>query len=151
MPTWCLACRWTGRCSPAPSTISAPGTWTAWPPPPSACSSPRTGSPGRPEAVPRWPACEPRPAGPGPPALTLPGRGSLHRPRAGRPHPPRAPGWTALAVARDNEKVQVSAVVFDFDGLLMDTEGSLLASWQFEWRQHGLELDPGTFWVDHGG
>jgi HAD superfamily hydrolase (TIGR01509 family) len=41
--------------------------------------------------------------------------------------------------------------VFDFDGLLMDTESSLLASWQYEWRQHGLELDLSTFWVDHGG
>jgi len=47
--------------------------------------------------------------------------------------------------------VVIQAVVFDFDGLLMDTESSLLASWQHEWRQHGLELDLGTFWVDHGG
>jgi HAD superfamily hydrolase (TIGR01509 family) len=42
-------------------------------------------------------------------------------------------------------------VVFDFDGLLMDTEGSMLASWQYEWRQHGLELDMRTFFADHGG
>jgi len=43
------------------------------------------------------------------------------------------------------------ALAFDFDGLLMATESSMLASWQFEWRQHGLELDTGTFWVEHGG
>jgi HAD superfamily hydrolase (TIGR01509 family) len=43
------------------------------------------------------------------------------------------------------------AVVFDFDGLLMDTESSSLESWRFEWRQWGVELDPGTFFADHGG
>jgi HAD superfamily hydrolase (TIGR01509 family) len=37
--------------------------------------------------------------------------------------------------------VTIQAVIFDFDGLLMDTEGTMLASWQFEWRQHGLVLD----------
>lgn len=42
-------------------------------------------------------------------------------------------------------------MVFDFDGLLMDTESSSLASWQYEWRWHGLELNPGTFFADHGG
>jgi HAD superfamily hydrolase (TIGR01509 family) len=47
--------------------------------------------------------------------------------------------------------VLVAAVVFDFDGLLMDTESVMLASWQYEWRQHGLELDVSTFWVNHGG
>lgn len=47
--------------------------------------------------------------------------------------------------------VVIEAVVFDFDGLLMDTESSLLASWQYEWRQHGLELDVETFFADHGG
>ena len=26
-------------------------------------------------------------------------------------------------------------MVFDFDGLLMDTESVMLASWQHEWRQ----------------
>jgi HAD superfamily hydrolase (TIGR01509 family) len=45
----------------------------------------------------------------------------------------------------------VGAVVFDFDGLLMDTESSSLESWQYEWRQHGLELDVATFFADHGG
>ena len=45
----------------------------------------------------------------------------------------------------------VDAVVFDFDGLLMDTETTSLASWQHEWRWHGLELDAGTFFADHGG
>jgi HAD superfamily hydrolase (TIGR01509 family) len=47
--------------------------------------------------------------------------------------------------------MQVTAVVFDFDGLLMDTESAMLQSWQYEWHQHGLELDLGTFWVNHGG
>jgi HAD superfamily hydrolase (TIGR01509 family) len=47
--------------------------------------------------------------------------------------------------------VTVEAMVFDFDGLLMDTESSALASWQYEWRQHGLELDRSTFFADHGG
>ena len=45
----------------------------------------------------------------------------------------------------------VSAVVFDFDGLLMDTESTSLASWRYEWSQWGLSLDEGTFFADHGG
>ncbi|HEX3493504.1 MAG TPA: HAD-IA family hydrolase [Streptosporangiaceae bacterium] len=45
----------------------------------------------------------------------------------------------------------VEAVVFDFDGLLMDTESTMLASWRHEWRWHGLELDTGSFFADHGG
>lgn len=47
--------------------------------------------------------------------------------------------------------MQIEAIVFDFDGLLMDTETTLLECWQYEWRQHGLELDPTTFFADHGG
>jgi HAD superfamily hydrolase (TIGR01509 family) len=47
--------------------------------------------------------------------------------------------------------VPVAAVIFDFDGLLMDTESTMLASWQYEWRQHGLELEEAGFWADHGG
>jgi putative hydrolase of the HAD superfamily len=47
--------------------------------------------------------------------------------------------------------MRVTAVVFDFDGLLMDTESTMLASWRHEWLQYGLELDVGTFWVNHGG
>ncbi len=43
------------------------------------------------------------------------------------------------------------AVIFDFDGLLMDTESTSLKSWQFEWEQWGLELDAITFFVNHGG
>lgn len=43
------------------------------------------------------------------------------------------------------------AVVFDFDGLLMDTETSLLDSWRYEWAQWGLKLDEATFFADHGG
>ncbi len=42
-------------------------------------------------------------------------------------------------------------MVFDFDGLLMDTETTSLASWQHEWRRHGLELNIDTFFADHGG
>lgn len=53
--------------------------------------------------------------------------------------------------ARDTDLVTIEAVIFDFDGLLMDTEGTMLASWQYEWRQHGLELDLATFFADHGG
>ncbi|MGY0021572.1 HAD family hydrolase [Streptomyces sp. YJ-C3] len=45
----------------------------------------------------------------------------------------------------------IDAIVFDFDGLLMDTESTLFACWQYEWRQYGLELDPATFFADHGG
>jgi HAD superfamily hydrolase (TIGR01509 family) len=48
--------------------------------------------------------------------------------------------------------VLIEAVVFDFDGLLMDTETTLVASWQAEWRHHGLELDlDDGFWPGHGG
>jgi putative hydrolase of the HAD superfamily len=42
-------------------------------------------------------------------------------------------------------------VIFDFDGLMLDTESCMLASWQYEWRQHGLELDLEDFWAPHGG
>jgi putative hydrolase of the HAD superfamily len=43
------------------------------------------------------------------------------------------------------------AVVFDFDGLLMDTESTSFESWRYEWEQWGLTLDPATFFADHGG
>jgi putative hydrolase of the HAD superfamily len=46
---------------------------------------------------------------------------------------------------------RVEAIVFDFDGLLVDTEKCLLASWEQEWRHHGLQLDVQQFWVGHGG
>jgi putative hydrolase of the HAD superfamily len=45
----------------------------------------------------------------------------------------------------------IDALIFDFDGLLMDTETTLLASWQYEWRRHGLELEVQGFFADHGG
>jgi HAD superfamily hydrolase (TIGR01509 family) len=47
--------------------------------------------------------------------------------------------------------MKIEAIIFDFDGLLMDTESCSLASWQHAWRQHGLELDIATFWANHGG
>lgn len=78
--------------------------------------------------------------GPRPRACMAHGRG----PRRIRGLQPRGPG-------RDTGPVMIEAVVFDFDGLLMDTEGTLVASWQYEWRQHGLELDLATFFADHGG
>ncbi|AGL17902.1 HAD family phosphatase [Actinoplanes sp. N902-109] len=45
----------------------------------------------------------------------------------------------------------IEALIFDFDGLLMDTESTLLESWQWEWQRHGLRLDPAGFFADHGG
>ncbi|WP_410788458.1 HAD-IA family hydrolase [Kribbella sp. C-35] len=47
--------------------------------------------------------------------------------------------------------VEVQAIVFDFDGLLMDTETTMVESWQAEWAHHGLELELDGFWPGHGG
>lgn len=44
-----------------------------------------------------------------------------------------------------------AALVFDFDGLLMDTESTSLESWRYEWEQWGLSLDATSFFADHGG
>lgn len=49
------------------------------------------------------------------------------------------------------EVTAVQAVIFDFDGLLMDTETTLLQSWQYEWQQWGLTLSTVGFFADHGG
>ena len=44
------------------------------------------------------------------------------------------------------------ALVFDFDGLLMDTESTMVDSWRAEWAFHGLNLDlDDSFWPGHGG
>ena len=45
----------------------------------------------------------------------------------------------------------VRAVIFDFDGLLMDTESTSFLSWQYEWSQWGLTLQVADFFVNHGG
>ena len=45
----------------------------------------------------------------------------------------------------------VRAVIFDFDGLLMDTESTNIASWEGEWAEWGLRLNRDTFFVPHGG
>ncbi|WP_133905750.1 HAD family hydrolase [Actinophytocola oryzae] len=45
----------------------------------------------------------------------------------------------------------MDALVFDFDGLLMDTETTSLLAWQDLWRWHGLELDVAGFFARHGG
>lgn len=43
------------------------------------------------------------------------------------------------------------AIVFDFDGLLMDTESTSFLSWQYEWTQWGLTLEVASFFANHGG
>lgn len=49
-------------------------------------------------------------------------------------------------------ELPIEAVVFDFDGLLMDTETTMVESWRTEWAHHGLELDLADgFWPGHGG
>ncbi|MGD0558259.1 MAG: HAD-IA family hydrolase [Streptosporangiaceae bacterium] len=47
--------------------------------------------------------------------------------------------------------MDIKAVIFDFDGVLLDTEATLLAAWQQEYRWHGLELETESFWPGHGG
>lgn len=45
----------------------------------------------------------------------------------------------------------VRAVIFDFDGLLMDTESTSISSWEREWSRWGLVLDQESFFAPHGG
>jgi HAD superfamily hydrolase (TIGR01509 family) len=45
----------------------------------------------------------------------------------------------------------VRAIIFDFDGLLMDTESTSFLSWQYEWSQWGLTLQVANFFANHGG
>lgn len=47
--------------------------------------------------------------------------------------------------------MRTTALIFDFDGLLMDTETTSLTSWQYEWQQHELELAADGFFPNHGG
>lgn len=54
-------------------------------------------------------------------------------------------------VTSAGELPAIRAVIFDFDGLLMDTESTMFESWRFEWSQWGLELNPSGFFADHGG
>jgi len=66
-------------------------------------------------------------------------------------------GWCGLSSAEIHRLATrlvpspVQAVVFDFDGLLMDTETTMVESWRAEWAHHGLELDLEEFWPGHGG
>ncbi|KAB8165706.1 HAD-IA family hydrolase [Streptomyces sp. 3MP-14] len=72
------------------------------------------------------------------PPGAAPGAPHLGPPAAG-PEEPAPPG-------------RLAAVVFDFDGLLMDTESTLVEDWRNEWAFHGLRLDVDTdFWPGHGG
>ncbi|GAA1579619.1 MULTISPECIES: HAD-IA family hydrolase [Kribbella] len=65
--------------------------------------------------------------------------------------------WLGLSAAQVHRlatrlvPVDVEAIVFDFDGLLMDTETTMVESWRAEWAHHGLELDLTGFWPGHGG
>jgi HAD superfamily hydrolase (TIGR01509 family) len=64
-------------------------------------------------------------------------------------------GLTAAEVHRLEVRLvetAIQAIVFDFDGLLMDTETTLVESWRSEWQWHGLELDvEDGFFPGHGG
>ncbi|TDO69156.1 HAD superfamily hydrolase (TIGR01509 family) [Kribbella sp. VKM Ac-2571] len=65
--------------------------------------------------------------------------------------------WLGLSAAQIHRlatrlvPVDVQAIVFDFDGLLMDTETTMVESWRAEWAHHGLELELDGFWPGHGG
>jgi HAD superfamily hydrolase (TIGR01509 family) len=56
---------------------------------------------------------------------------------ASRPAPPPRPSWPASPPVR--------ALVFDFDGLIIDTEGPVYEAWAEIYRRHGQELSL-EFW-----
>lgn len=47
-------------------------------------------------------------------------------------------------------RASLSAVFFDFDGTLVDTESTVLASWEAEYSHHGQVLDRSA-WLDRVG
>ena len=51
------------------------------------------------------------------------------------------PSVACRAGRRENAEAMPSAVLFDFDGTLLDTESTLLAAWREEYGRHSLELD----------
>lgn len=44
----------------------------------------------------------------------------------------------------------VQALIFDFDGLIVDTEGPAYESWRAIYRQHGVDLDLAVWQADIG-
>lgn len=43
----------------------------------------------------------------------------------------------------------IQALLFDFDGLIVDSEGCVAASWKQEWSHFGLNVDLSGFGIDH--
>ncbi|GID27603.1 putative hydrolase of the HAD superfamily [Paractinoplanes brasiliensis] len=67
------------------------------------------------------------------------------------PGAPRASASSGPVWGGNTVPVTLDALIFDFDGLIMDTESTLLESWRWEWRRHGLELPEEGFFAAHGG